>query len=439
MQQTVCWWHSWVCGMFRELWYSLKRALVAVGLLVTFFAAIELFRAFVFFYRLNHVLGFAFLAFLFLFLCAIGRMLLGPWLRQPRVLRPPELPPPEEATFVELKRYCRYLMRYLERLQLNPNLSEESRRRVREGIADLTERLGAHPLRRDLTRAIEACETEVLEPVLGELRSRAEKEVRACVRDVMLGVALSPYHTLDLLLVVTRIGRLMGRISAIFLSRPLPRDEWLIFRDTLRVVLAVNAFNLGRSVFREILSSAPLVGRSAYQLAEALGAGLFTSLVGHAAILRVAAYRHWSVDDAARTLGAQVGSFARDLGKIFTSDLLSLFLKQETGREADDETSLKRRLQDVVSSVLDSLAGLAQQLLPVPRTAAAGDDPPPVAAADAQRGTERGQTADAPSAVPGSGYRRRYYRTRRRGPLAELRRLARVWSQKMRYRRPPGV
>ncbi|HIE10487.1 MAG TPA: DUF697 domain-containing protein, partial [Kiritimatiellae bacterium] len=367
--------------MFRELWYSMKRALVAAGLLATFLAAVELFRAFVFFHRLNHLLGFAFLAFVILLLFALGRVLLGPWLKQSRVLNPPELPPLQEAAFGELKRYCRYLLRYLERLRRNPNLDREARRRVEQGISDLAERLAAHPLRRDLARGIRVCEQEVLEPVLGGLRARAEKEVRDCVRDVMLGVALSPYHSLDLLLVITRIGRLMGRISAIFLSRPLPRDEWLVFRDTVRVVLAVNAFNLGRSVFREILSGAPLVGRSAYHLAEALGAGLFTSLAGHAAILRVAAYRGWNRDEAARALGAQVGSFARDLGKIFTTDMVSLFLRPTAGGEGQEDASLKRRLQDAVSSVLDSLAGLAQQLSPAAGAPAASGDAPPEEAA----------------------------------------------------------
>lgn len=151
-------------NVFKDAWRIARRICFAVGLLLAFFAVIELFRAGVFFYRLNHVLGWAFAALVAA--VAIG-LPLYVWIvltSYPKVLTPPSLPPLEEAGYKDLRAYCKYLVQYMLRLTENPNLDERSARVVQEGLADMEDVLGSHPLLDDLRRAMARAETDVIAP-----------------------------------------------------------------------------------------------------------------------------------------------------------------------------------------------------------------------------------------------------------------------------------
>ncbi len=305
--------------MFKQTWHAVSKLALLLGLFLVFFVGIELFRVFVFFYRFNLILAIAYVLVLLGFFIA----LVYHWRKYPRVLVSPALPEDlAEATQKELLAYCKYLIRYLTRLADNSAVAETDIHAIDDAIADIKDALTAHPLKDDLIREIERTETEVLTPILDGLREQARAEVRHSVRDVMLGVTLSPYHSVDLLVVLYRNARMILRIAHVFNGRPLPREEWMILRDTFKVVATVNLLNLGKTLIENLFAKVPLVGRAVDDIGQGLGAGLLTSASGHAAIERCAAYRHWDQQGAAASLLGQARLFVGDVRDLFTKDVM---------------------------------------------------------------------------------------------------------------------
>lgn len=308
--------------MFRELWTLLRRIIyVALFFLALFFCA-ELARVFLLLYRLNPVAGFAFAALLLAAFLGLAIYGLVQYRRHPRVLVAPPLPEVDEATHAEMRDYCAYLVRYLGRLAKHPGLDEGSAAFALEKAGEIDGVLRHHPLNDDLRRTIRKTEAEALGPLLAGLGEKAEQEVRRSVRDVMLGVVLSPYPSVDMLIVLYRNLAMVNRIVAIYHSRPRAREELGIFRDILLAVATVNFINLSRGLIRNLFAEVPVIGRFVEDIGQGLGAGILTSIAGHAAIRRCAAFRRWDREEEARFLSTRSAEFLVDVRNMFTRDLL---------------------------------------------------------------------------------------------------------------------
>jgi uncharacterized membrane protein YcjF (UPF0283 family) len=270
--------------MFKSIWSFVCKVTFVIGLFLSIFVVLELLRGFAFFYRLHPVAGWTYVAGLALLVLYSTWYLYRNWLRLPRVLRAPPFPDnPEQASFHELRDYCAYLVRYQRRLARNRLLEDEQRRLLRASVDSIDDAFGAHPLRDDLIREIQAAENEAIKPALATLEKTASLEVRQSVRDIMLGVTLSPCHSVDVLIVLYRNARMILRIAAIFEGRPDRQEQFYIFKDTLRTIAAVNILNMGRTLVESLFSNLPLVGRAVDDISQGLGAGLLTSATGHAA------------------------------------------------------------------------------------------------------------------------------------------------------------
>ncbi|MFH0953933.1 MAG: YcjF family protein [Verrucomicrobiota bacterium] len=311
--------------MLKQLWNLFVKIVIVLGALLTFFFAAEVLRVYVLFFRFNPVLGYAFGAavlagLLFLVIQFVRRVV-----AHPRVLIPPPLPNFPDAGHNDMLRYSRYLIRYLDRLAENSNLDEEQREMLAGKALDLREILAAHPLNDDLVRAIEQVENEVIPGALAQLNEQASAEVRRCVRDVMLGVMLSPYPSVDLLIVLYRNTAMVSRLIRVYRSRPALREQVLILRDIALVVATVNFLNIGRKLIESLFSTIPMIGRALDDIGQGLGAGLLTSVAGHAAMSRCAAFRAWNREEEAQTIGSHMGAFLADVRDLLTKDLVADF------------------------------------------------------------------------------------------------------------------
>ncbi len=353
--------------IFATVWKTFTRILLLVGALLTFFVLIELFRIFAMFYRFDPVLGWAYVAVLGLILLAGTLYVWKAMGRYPRSLRPPPLPPFTDATHQELKRYARYLIAYLRRLSHNRNLSEEDAAYLTEEIDTMTGLLNHHPLNEDLVRIIQKTDMEILPPIHKSLKNRAEKEIRGSVRDVMLGVTLSPYHSMDLLIVLYRNFAMIFRIMAVYEARPSPRAQLRILRDVLRVVATVNFLYVGRNLIENLFAFIPWVGRVADDIGQGLGAGLFTSAAGHAVIDRCSTYHEWEKEAAVESLAAQTRDFLRDVKNIFTKDVLPDIKNRILSEAPEDkvrEPGFWDNLQSGVNKAFDATIKAAGSVLP---------------------------------------------------------------------------
>jgi uncharacterized membrane protein YcjF (UPF0283 family) len=416
--------------IFATVWKTFRRIVFISGVLLSFVLGVELFRIYIFFDRYSTTAAQVYVGCLAIFLLAGLFYIWRGMGRYPRALRPPPLPPLDEATHQELKRYARYLIAYMRRLSRNRNLSEEEAARLLDEIDSMHGLLNHHPLNEDLIRIIEKTDTEVLPPVLKSLKNRAEKEIRRSVRDVMLGVTLSPYHSVDILIVLYRNFAMIFRVMAVYETRPAPRAQLRILRDVLRVIATVNLLYVGRNLIENLFSFIPWVGRVADDIGQGLGAGLFTSAAGHAVIDRCSTYHEWEKDAAVESLAAQTRDFLRDVKNIFTKDVLPDIknrILSEAPQEKVREPGFWDNLQNGVNNAFDATIRTVGGMIPK-MTAAA--EPLPAGGPIRQ---PAGRVPERPSPEPEERTRngkRRHRRSRQRHGVS---RVLHTFGQRIKY------
>ena len=236
------------------------------------------------------------------------------------MLTPPDIHDPPAET--QIRNYAKYLIGYVKRLADNPNLSPDDMVKAKKDVQVLEKLSQSGQQSSDLLSEIEKTGQESIEPLLSKLKQKAEREVRNSVRDIMMGVTLSPYRAVDLLIVVYRNGAMVLRVMRIYNSRPLLKEQILVLRDVLKVVATVNYLNFGEKLMERFLSCVPYVGRALDDFAQGIGAGLLTSATGHGAIYRCEAYRGWNQQSAVDTMSSHITELIRDVKNIFTKDIL---------------------------------------------------------------------------------------------------------------------
>ncbi|MBU0676804.1 MAG: YcjF family protein [Verrucomicrobia bacterium] len=415
--------------MIQQVWRIATRLTLFLGALLSLIVLAELVRTFAFFYHLHPAVAWTYACIL------AGIFFVGlvyfwiKWLSFPRVLAPPPLPALDEATHAEMKDFCRYLSRYLRRLARNSIFDEGDRRIAGEAILHIDDELRHHPLNDDLIRLIEKTEADAITPLLEKLRDRAQREVRNCVRDVMIGVTLSPFHSIDLIVVIYRNAAMILRLITIYRSRPDSREQFMILRDVLKVIVTINFLNIGRNLSERLFSQVPMVGRVIEEIGQGLGAGLLTSAAGHAAIDRCEAFRTWNRQEAALSLAAHSRVFLDDVRKIFTHDVLPDLRNRIKSEPAVAEAAVKPNFWESVSngvtSALDATARTFDDFVVQPTVAGT------VGVVRAGAAVTRG-AARAGEAVARPGKKRR--RKHRRGIL----RVAHTAGQRLKYTLFPG-
>jgi uncharacterized membrane protein YcjF (UPF0283 family) len=373
-------------NLFTPIWKLITRVTLVIGVFLSFLVLLELLRFFVFLYRLEPVLAWTFTGFVGVGVLVAALYVGGQLRKYPAPLKPPHLPPPGEATHQELKRYANYLITYQKRLAQNPNVPAPLRDVLLDEIETQQGLIGHHPLNEDLTQIIDKSTTQLLPPIHQALKEQSEKEIRRSVRDVMLGVTLSPYHSADLLIVLYRNFAMIFRVMAVYETRPSPRAQLRILRDVLRVVATVNFLYVGRNLIENLFAFVPWVGRVADDIGQGLGAGLFTSACGHAVIDRCSSYREWQKAAAVESLASQSRSFIRDVKNIFTKDVLP-DIKNRIMSEAPagqiNEPGFWDNLQKGVNNAFDATLKTLGSILPTPDQFE--DEPVPAPAGGAPR------------------------------------------------------
>ena len=405
--------------MFSRFWRVVWKTVIVVGVVLSVLFLAELLRLFIFFYRVNPILGWCFAGAVGAGILFLIYQTVREYRANPRVLVPPPWPPPEGVSHKAMRDYCKYLVRYLRRLAENPSLDDDAQDAADQQAEYVEDVLAHHPLNDDLTRTIEQTEANVIVPLLASLNEQATAEVRASVRDVMLGVVLSPYPSVDLLIVLYRNAAMVLRVIRIHRSRPRLREQLLIFRDILLAVATINFMNISRKLIESLFAHLPMVGRIVDDMGQGLGAGLLTSVTGHAAINRCAAFRGWNKEEQTASLASSTGQFLANVRDIFTKDLLP-DLKGRIQASAPQEAAGKPGFWDsIVQGVASAVDATARALgTLIVRPAVAGV-----------------QGVAAVSSMIGRGVMRAGNSVRRSStrPLRGMARVAHVFGQRLKY------
>ena len=335
--------------MLKRFWKTLKTALIAIGLLLSFFAVVELLRAYQTLYEFHPVVGNIF----FFLLCGgllwiVGYFVITTFFR-PSVLKPPTITNPNNPTDRELRCYGRYLVKYIGRLAINESLSSEERSIANSGMEQLAAVLQNKNDCEALLSVVENVEETTLKPLLAKLCQQAEKQVRDSTRDVMAAVVFSPYKSIDLVVVIYRNLLMVSRIVKVYNSRPRLRELIRVLSDVVNVIAAVNYLNMGKNLIEKLGSNVPFAGKYMDDIAQGIGAGFMTSVAGHATIHRCQAFRSWNVIDARANIRNLAGNFYSDVRDIFFKDTLPL-IKNRLG---DVSARQWEKIKTGVGSALD--------------------------------------------------------------------------------------
>ncbi len=307
--------------MLKTIWKLIRTAVIVGGVLLTFFAVLEMLRAYQTLYNFHPVAAYVFAAAVIGLLVWLGVYVWGNLAVFPKPLNPPKIADFEQATGRQVKKYLHYLRRFLLRLMDNPNLSTDDSTQIAAGLSQLegqtvTDRVAC-------LAAIESVENNTIKPALKKLDVLASKQVRDSMRDIMVGVTLSPYKSADLLIVLYRNLVMVVRIVRIYRVRPAVSEQLRIFSDIINVIATVNYINMGKNLIEGLASRVPGIGRFMDDIAQGIGAGFMTTITGHAAMDRCRAFRGWNEAEAKRHLLSHVGDFYNDVKDIFFKDVWS--------------------------------------------------------------------------------------------------------------------
>ncbi len=303
-------------------WFRIIRAVVtAVGVFLAFFAFIEVVRAYQTLRGLHPAAGYL---FLLVIAAAVGWLGWYLWVNLaavPRALRPPAIADCTLAAPRQLKKYLQYLRRFLERLTINTAVSDEKHLHIQTALNQIEQTLAANPTLEAMRAVIEVVEERAIRPTLAEIDQLAAKQVRDSMRDIMVGVTLSPYKSADLFIVIYRNIVMTVRIIRIYNARPALAEQSRILLDILNVIATVNYINMGKNLIEGLGSRVPGIGRFIDDIAQGIGAGFMTTIAGHAAMDRCRAFKGWNAAEAKRHLLGHVGDFYNDVKDIFFKDV----------------------------------------------------------------------------------------------------------------------
>lgn len=301
-----------------QLWLRLiKTTAIFFGVLLTFFAFIEVARAYVFLREISPWLGYAFLVALIGGLLWLTGGFLNAFLRLPRAPAPPEVADPDNLTPAEAMACAGYLQHRIKQFIKNPRLPAADHQLLEETHIQLSKSTSQPVIQRS---------RDDLNRILAPLDQAAEKMVQNCVRDVMAAVVLSPFRSADLLVVLYRNGQMILQLAQHYQTQPTLSEQLRIFRDVLAIVATVNFLNFTEKFLEQLFQGIPIIGTVAGDLSQGVGAGLLTSATGHAAIQRCKCIDPWNRVAAQKGLVKRMPQFARDLKAIVSSDVLPKLL-----------------------------------------------------------------------------------------------------------------
>jgi len=346
--------------MLHSWWKTIKILFLIISIFILLFFIAEVIRTYQTFYDLHPVIGFLFAALL---ICSLGWLLsycILTLISRPPVLIPPKFENKNDITNREVHAYIKYLIKYINRLNNNENLSYEDRNKSDCNTVDLKNNLNSEDKGGKLL-VIEKAE-EQIQSLLSKLDEKAEDQVRKSTRDVMVGVMLSPYKAADLLIVLYRNLVMTTKIIRIYNTRPRFREQLKIMYDTTCIVATVNYINMGKNLLEGFGSKVPFVGKYLDDIAQGIGAGFMTSVAGHAAMERCMAFKGWNQQEAKDNIREHLKQFFIDVKNTFIDDVLDMVIKRIG--VASKETLDKAR--NGISEALDETSNIIGKFVKKP-------------------------------------------------------------------------
>ncbi|AQT68398.1 hypothetical protein STSP2_01558 [Anaerohalosphaera lusitana] len=348
--------------MIKNIFRITKFAFITGGILLTFFIFIELIRAYQTLRDMHPIAGYVYLAILAGSLAYVIIYVARTLKNHPPSLKRPKIKDTSNASPRRLRKYARYLNRYIARLATSPALDEHQQEVAQTGRTTLTEHVNSASDTECILTAIRRAEESTVNPLLEIIDDYAARHVRNCMRDVMIAVTLSPYKAADLIIVLYRNLMMVTGIIKAYNSRPRLREQLSIMVDVLAIVATVNYINMGKNLIEGLASRVPGIGKFVDDIAQGMGAGFMTTVCGHAAMQRCRAFTGWDAEAAKRNIFNNITDFYADVKNVFWKDIWPA-LRVRAGEVSTD-------MKDKIAATLDDTQAAVSKIVKSPFTAA---------------------------------------------------------------------
>ena len=347
---------------FSALWNLARNLVLAIGILLFFFVAVEIIKFYRFLSSLDPTLAIPLTIIVLVALSWFPIKLALSYMRTPSSIVPPGTTLSMDLDTVELVQHRLFLAKFLARLSNNRMLGEEERDRAKNGLAEVRSLKTAKP--KDLITGLLKVRQTFVVPLVNVLDGKAKEEVRKAAVHISGGVMASPYQSVDALIAVGRSTGMALRIIRIYYARPTIKETVLILVDVVRVAAFVNILNIGGMAFRS-LSATPVVGWVISAATQGFGAGLFVLVIGKTTRMRCQALEKWDVEKARLGIKEKMSDFSGQARSLVFDGMSKLREKApEAMRKGWDAT------EKTVSASLDIVVQSASSAVMVARETA---------------------------------------------------------------------
>jgi len=125
---------------------------------------------------------------------------------------------------------------------------------------------------------------------------------------------------LDLVVVLYKNVQMVYSISKVYNTNPGTAIQMKILKDIMKLALTINVMNIGDKIVENILSMMPGTGQHAGDVAQGIGAGFFTSVIGFSTMRRCRNIDQWSVQEQQENIKNNIGSMMKVITKIIIKD-----------------------------------------------------------------------------------------------------------------------
>jgi len=299
-----------------KLGYKLiKRLFVVIGSLLLFFVFIELLRAYQTLAIFHPIAGWLFLIILLALVICGSVYSYRIFHSFPMVITPPD---PVDLGGINsdifLKARLIYLQKYTKALINNPAIDREMKMEIQM-------QFNSHP-REDLDNGISWLENKCIQPALDILDNQADAVIRNTVRDTMIAVIMSPFKSLDSIVILSRNGKMFLDLVKLYNQHPGMIQTFRFAKDVMMIITSVNILNYTERLTEKLMRNIPILNRTTDDVIQGIGVGILTTSVGKAAINRCRAFYVWNADAEKSNFLKASAKFGGHVRGIFVEDVL---------------------------------------------------------------------------------------------------------------------